>query len=171
MQKTILIIFSFLFALSFFPYSIFKSSAWGQTADKKVISPGSGVGRFRIGGTMPDERTLRALVREEGIEIIPSGNIIKKMRVTSSGYPVLRSQIRARQSTLGDVIRFYGKGDSMLQGSLIILRFPTQGIEFEVEESEDRVSAITVFRPIPTEIHPVQIQKLYKYKEQFKRRE
>lgn len=134
-----------------------------------IIFPGRGIDRFSIGAPAPDERTRRTARQNEGISISVVSGHIGRVTVSSPRYEVERNRLRPG-ATLADVLRFYGTGEKGIRGNLTTISYPAQGIEFAIDSSDERVRAITVFRPVRPRPSVEQQRKLYQYREQLKAR-
>ncbi|AAR34042.1 hypothetical protein KIP69_03705 [Geobacter sulfurreducens] len=132
-----------------------------------IIVPGQRIERFSIGDPAPDNRTLRTIRKSKGIGITTAGGIIGRITVSSPRYEVERNRLKAG-ATLAEVLRFYGRGEKTMKGSVIVLTYADQGVEFVIDPADERVRSITVFRPVVQKPSAEQYRKLYEHREKLK---
>ncbi len=51
-------------------------------------------------------------------------------------------------STLRDIRRYYGEGQMTYGDNVVIVRFPSEGVEFTLDRRDERILSIAVFQPI-----------------------
>lgn len=138
----------------------------GETGEGTIV-PGQRIERFNIGDPAPDSRTLRAIRKSKGIGITTAGGIIGRITVSSPRYEVERNRLKPG-ATLAEVLRFYGRGEKALKGSVIVLTYADQGVEFVIDPADERIRSITVFRPVIQKPSAEQYRKLYEHRDKLK---
>lgn len=111
-----------------------------------IVYPGKGVDDIQIGGRFPSDKKKAFQGKGITIESDPAGRVTK-VRVSAPTFSVAISLLRIKSSRIGDVLRFYGKGETDLKSERLILRYPSQGIDFEIDKVNERIDAITVYSP------------------------
>lgn len=148
------------------PFLFAGAGVRGETGGGTIV-PGQGIERFSIGAPAPDSRALRTIRKTQGIGISTVGGTIGRITVSSPRYEVARNRLKPG-ATLAEVLRFYGRGEKDMRGSVIVLTYPDQGVEFVIDPADERIRSITVFRPVARKPPAEQYRKLYKYREQLK---
>jgi len=49
---------------------------------------------------------------------------------------------------MADVLRFYGKGETDVKSDKILIKYPSQGIDFEINRASERVDSVTIYQPV-----------------------
>jgi len=123
-----------------------------------IIYPGKGVDDIRIGEKLSPRE--EAGLKKSGVTVTRrGGGQVASLRLSQPTFSVAVSLVRIKQSGIADVVRFYGKRDSELKPGRIILRYPEQGIDFEIDQVNDRVEAITVYSPVSPKFSIEQYQQ------------
>lgn len=143
---------------------------FGMAPERGVIQPGEGVDGLRI-GDMPSREMLLSLEKRRVIvktSVSRTGQrVVETIKVLSPDFQLVRSQLRVRYNTLGDVLRFYGAGDEKIDYDRVVLSYPREGIAFEIDKKGDRIESITVFRPMRPR---VPVEQYDRYRDQLRRR-
>ncbi|MBI4656598.1 MAG: hypothetical protein HY746_07620 [Elusimicrobia bacterium] len=88
---------------------------------------------------------------DNGIEIICAKRIIQKVIIRSQAAYLTRSFITVKRGTPEEIIRFYGKPDHVeFTIDKLILKYPSIGVDFELDKTTERITKITVYIPIVT---------------------
>ncbi len=109
-----------------------------------IIFPGERVDNIRLGEPRPEEMA-RGNIR--GIEIEPDQGRVQVICVRSSRYYIARSRLRIGNN-IESIFRYHGQGDIEVGTNTINMRYPEQGIDFEIDKSNERITAITIYRPV-----------------------
>jgi len=135
----------------------------------ELIYPGVGVDTVKIGEPLPDKlpQLLEKNIRERKIAIKFQDNqkTVERITISSPDFILARSQMRVQFSTLGEVLRYYGKGSMVERGTKQTVTFPSEGLEFVINKKSGKIESISVFPPSRPRI---QIKQYKMYKEQFK---
>lgn len=144
MQRKILFAISIFIAL-LFPSGFFKTKpAFGGEG---IIYPGKGVDDIRIGEKLLPR--VEKELKERGVTLTRGEKgQVTSLRLSHPAFSVAVSLVRIKHSRRADVLRFYGKGDTDLKPGKVILQYPEQGIDFEIDKVDDRVAAIKVYSPV-----------------------
>lgn len=150
--------------------SIQTAQVFGMAPERGVIQPGEGVDGLRI-GDMPSREMLLSLEKRRVIvktSVSRTGQrVVETIKVLSPDFQLVRSQLRVRYNTLGDVLRFYGAGDEKIDYDRVVLSYPREGIAFEIDKKGDRIESITVFRPMRPR---VPVEQYDRYRDQLRQR-
>lgn len=111
-----------------------------------IIYPGKGVDDIQIGVPLP--KNLSPLIERKNIVTTGADGPVKQIKVSSPAFTLAVSLLRIKQSKMADVLRFYGKGETDLRSDKIIVRYPSQGIDFEIDRVNERIEAVTIYRPV-----------------------
>ncbi len=138
--------------------------------ENKIIYPGKGVGPVRVNEPMPAGLPIfmETAIKEKKIviESLPA-NAVKKIILTSDRFFVAVSALRIEQNNAGDVKRFYGNVYlKTIPNNKIALRYPSQGIDFEIDRFSERITAIIIY--MPPERPRLPESEYRQYREQFK---
>ena len=87
------------------------------------------------------------MIERKNITTNPNGEV-KAIKVSSPAYTLAVSLLRIKQNKMADVLRFYGKGETDLKSDRIILKYPKQGIDFEIDRGTERIEAVTIYKPV-----------------------
>ena len=83
-----------------------------------------------------------------GIEIVCSGGVVRRVAVESPAAHLDRSFITVKGSTLEDILRNYGKPEQVAcKDDRFVLKYPRQGLEFEVDKDREITRKITIYVP------------------------
>jgi hypothetical protein len=138
--------------------------------ENRIIYPGKGVGPVRINETMPAGLPvfMETAIKDKRIEIEFFPNkTVKKLIISSESFFVAVSALRIGQNNKGDIIRFYGEVRSeTIANNKIVLRYPSRGIDFEIDRFSERITAIIIY--MPAERPRLPESKYRQYREQFK---
>jgi len=122
----------------------FIETAWAFEGGG-IIFPGERVDNIRLGEPLPEE-IARGNIR--GIEIeYDQGRRVQVICVRSSRYYIARSRLRIGNN-IESIFRYHGQGDTEILSDRIVMRYPEQGIDFEIDKSNERITAITIYRPV-----------------------
>lgn len=116
-----------------------------------IIYPGKGVDEILIGEPRPQRLTplIEKHLKSREITILPEPpGPVKQIRLSSPTFSVAVSLLRIKYSRTADVLRFYGKGETDLKSDSIVVKYPRQGIDFEIDRVSERIEAITVYKPV-----------------------
>ena len=151
---------------------LFGSIAWAKNSlamapAEGLIIPGQGVGIIRLGEPVP--RRLPLLLdrnlKSKGLVIQPfsSERATERITVYSPEFYVERSMLRPKRSIKAEILRYYGEGETRLVPGRLIVSFPAEGIEFEIDrrDGKELIRSITIFTPARREA-PVEKYRLYR---------
>lgn len=123
----------------FLTLAVLPLSAWSAS----IIVPGRGIDDVQIGETAPKGMQCG---KNRQMEIHCEDGVVTRIRVLSKEYFVSRSKLHVG-SAIGEVISFYGRGETETRSARVLaIRYPGQGIDFEVSRQDNRVISITVYR-------------------------
>jgi hypothetical protein len=153
-QKELFIIFIyFLLSLLFFVETGWAFEGGG------IIFPGERVGNIRLGELSPEEMASGNIT---DIEIESDRGRVQMICVRSPGYYITRSRLRIGNN-IESIFRYYGRGDIEIVSDRINMRYPAQGIDFEIDKSDERITAITIYRPVLPDLPTEQYRQFKKY--------
>lgn len=144
---------SIIFALIFFLLLGLIREGWAMNADKNIIYPGKGIDNIIIGNS-----PLGATCGKSGDIEIECGQDKKviRIKIKSRQYYVFKSRLHVG-SSISEMLRYYEKGETTIEQSKTIIKYPTQGIDFEVDKSKEQITGISIYQP-----------RLPSFKEQYK---
>ena len=153
-QKELFIIsISSLLSLLFF-----IETAWAFES-KGIIFPGESVDNIRLGEPLPEEMASGNII---DIEIECDRGKIQKICVRSSRYYIARSRLRIGNN-VESIFRYHGRGDTEIISDKIVMRYPEQGIDFEIDKSNERITAITIYPPVLPDLPAEQYKQFKNY--------
>jgi len=153
-QKELFIIFIyFLLSLLFF-----VETGWAFEAGD-IIFPGERVGNIRLGEPPPEEMASGNII---DMEIESDRGGVQMIRVRSPRYYIARSRLRIGNN-IESIFRYYGRGDIEVGTNRINMRYPAQGIDFEIDKSNEQITAITIYRPVLPDLPAGQYRQFRKY--------
>ncbi len=124
-----------------------------------IIFPGERVGNIRLSEPPPEEMPCGNI---KDIEIKCDQGKVQMIRVRSSRYYIARSRLRIGNN-IESIFRYYGQGDIEVGTNRINMRYPAQGIDFEIDKSNERITAITIYRPVLPDLPTEQYKQFKKY--------
>jgi hypothetical protein len=96
------------------------------------------------------------------IEIESDRGGVQMIRVRSPRYYIARSRLRIGNN-IESIFRYYGRGDIEVGTNRIKMRYPAQGIDFEIDKSNERITAITIYRPVLPDLPTEQYRQFRNY--------
>jgi len=129
---------------------------------------------FEGGGIIfPGERVDNIRLNEPPPEKMPCGNIrdieikcdqgrVQMICIRSPGYYIARSRLRIGNN-IESIFRYHGRGDTEVGTNRINMRYPAQGIDFEIDKSNERITAITIYLPVLPDLPTEQYKQFKKY--------
>ena len=124
-----------------------------------IIFSGERVGNIRLGEPPPEEMPCGNI---KDIEIKCDQGGVQMIRVRSSRYYIARSRLRIGNN-IESIFRYHGRGDIEVGTNRINMSYPAQGIDFEIDKSNERITAITIYRPVLPDLPTEQYKQFKKY--------
>jgi hypothetical protein len=134
---------------------VFVGTGWAEG----IIFPGKGVDNIRIGEPPPKETPCG---NGRDIEIQCDEGRVKTICVRSPDFYIVRSRLRIG-SDIDSIFRYHGRGDTEIGPDGIVLRYPAQGIDFEIDKSNERITAITIYHPVFPDLPQEQYKQFKNY--------
>lgn len=120
-------------------------SAGPSLAREGIVYPGKGVDDVRIGYPQPKNISPLLEVRSGGTS---PEKTVERIKISSSAFVLAVSLLRIKNSKMADVLRFYGKGETDVKSDKILIKYPSQGIDFEINRASERVDSVTIYQPV-----------------------
>jgi hypothetical protein len=124
-----------------------------------IIFPGERVGNIRLNEPPPEEMASGNII---DIEIESDRGGVQMIRVRSPRYYIARSRLRIGNN-IESIFRYYGRGDIEVGTNRINMRYPAQGIDFEIDKSNERITAISIYRPVLPDLPTEQYRQFRNY--------
>ncbi|MCD4808258.1 MAG: hypothetical protein K8R13_11990 [Methanococcoides sp.] len=124
-----------------------------------IIFPGERVGNIRLGEPPPEEMASGDII---DIEIESDRGGVQMIRVKSPRYYIARSRLRIGNN-IESIFRYHGRGNTEIVSDRIVMRYPEQGIDFEINKSNEQITAITIYRPELPDLPTEQYKQFKKY--------
>jgi hypothetical protein len=153
-QKELLIIF----ICSLISLLFFVETGWALEGGG-IIFPGERVGNIRLGEPPPKEMASGNII---DIEIECDQGGVQMIRVRSPRYYIARSRLRIGNN-IETIFRYYGRGEIEIGTNRINMRYPAQGIDFEIDKSNERITAITIYRSVLPDLPAKQYRQFRNY--------
>lgn len=115
-------------------------------AGEGIVYPGKGVDDIRIGYHLP--KKISPLLERRNITAAGPDGAVQRIKVSSPAFLLAVSLLRIKNSKMVDVLRFYGKGETDAKPDKIVIRYPSQGIDFEIDKASERVESVTIYQPV-----------------------
>ena len=125
-----------------------------------IIFPGERVDNIRLNEPPPKEMPC-GNIRDIEIKCDDQG-IVQKICVRSPRYYIARSRLRIGNNIEG-IFRYYGREDTKIVSDRIVMRYPEQGIDFEIDKSNERITAITIYLPVLPDLPAEQYRQFRNY--------
>jgi hypothetical protein len=117
-----------------------------QPLHEGVIFPGEGVDNIRIGESSTKEWPCG---KKDDIEVKCVGDRVSEITIRSRYFYIIRSRVKVGDR-IDDVFRFYGEGEmevGIKALDKIKIRYPSQGIGFEINKSDKQITGIIIYWP------------------------
>ena len=138
--------------------------------ESRIIYPGKSIGAIRLNEPKPAgvPSFMEKAIKEGNIKLDFSDNkTVKKITITSDQFFVAVSALRIEHNNAGDVKKFYGNPYlKPAANNKISLRYPLQGLDFEIDRLSERITAIIIYMPDKRLRLPE--SEYRQYREQFK---
>ena len=129
-----------------------------------IIFPGERVDNIRLNEPPPKEMPC-GNIRDIEIKCDDQG-IVQKICVRSPRYYIARSRLRIGNN-IESIFRYHGRGDKEGDKEIvsdgIVMKYPEQGIDFEIDKSNERITAITIYRPVLPDLPTEQYRQFRNY--------